>query len=56
MVFGEATALPRNVVTRLSQLLLDAFRLFNERAMSDLAGHAPPAGKEPDGGRDDVRA
>lgn len=47
MVFGEATALPRNVVTRLSQLLLEAFRLFDERAMSALAGHAPPAGEEP---------
>ena len=47
IVLREATALPRNVVTRLSQLLLEAFRLFDERTMSALTGHAPPSGDEP---------
>ncbi|MEZ4295137.1 MAG: DUF4388 domain-containing protein [Polyangiaceae bacterium] len=39
IIVREATSPSRNVVTRLSQLVLEAFRRFDERALGALAGH-----------------
>jgi len=47
VVRSEPNPQPRNVVMRLSQLLLEAYRLFDERGQLSRGGHAPRAPAAP---------